>query len=87
MSGEDNDPQTSQWHLDKRIPVALIAAIALQFSASVYWIATLEQRSLNNAMRIEKLETQMDPVRLVLQRIDQRLENIERTLRKQEDRP
>jgi len=84
MSDEETDPQTSEWHLDKRIPVALIAAIALQFSASVYWIATLEQRSLTNAERIEKLEEKMDPVRLTLQRIAQQLENIERALRRRE---
>ena len=85
MSGEENDPQTSEWHLDKRIPVALIGAIALQFVGVVYWMATLEGRAVTNTERIEKLEEKMDPVRLVLQRIDQRLEGIERTLQQQED--
>lgn len=85
MSSREYDPQTSEWHFDKRIPVALILAIALQFVGAVYWMATLEVRAVNNTERIQKLEEQLDPVRLVLQRIDQRLESIERTLQKQED--
>lgn len=84
---EDRDPQTSQWHLDKRIPVALIVVLAIQFGGSVYWITTLEQRSLTNEARIVKLEKQMDPVRLLLERIDQRLGSIERTLRRNGGRP
>lgn len=78
---DQNDPQTSEWHLDKRIPVALIAALALQFGGSIYWITTLEQRTIVNEARITKLEEQMDPVRLLLERIDQRLGSIERALR------
>jgi hypothetical protein len=85
MSEHDKDPQTSEWHLDKRIPVALIAAITLQFAGSVYWIATLESRAISNTERIAKLEEQMDPVRLSLQRIAQQLESIERALRRRED--
>ena len=85
MSDHDRDPQTAEWHLDKRIPVALIVALAVQFGGSVYWITRLESRALTNSERIERLEERMDPVRLSLQRIAQQLENIERALRRRED--
>ena len=75
------DPATSKWHIDKRVPLALIVVLTLQFGGAVYWATTIEQRTLVNQKRIAKLETQMDPVRLLLERIDTRLGNIEESLR------
>ncbi|WP_372570353.1 hypothetical protein [Ruegeria jejuensis] len=33
-----------KWHLDKRVPVALIFALAAQFAMGAYWVATTEAR-------------------------------------------
>jgi len=82
MTRQDNDPATSEWHLDKRIPVALILVLAIQFGGSVYWITTLENRTLTNSDRIKTLESQMDPARLYLERIDQRLQGLDSRLEK-----
>ena len=32
------------WHLDKRVPIALIFAIAMQTGAAILWIAKTESR-------------------------------------------
>lgn len=35
---------THQWHLDRRVPIAVIAALAAQTSAVLWWAATLSSR-------------------------------------------
>ena len=39
-----NDPASTSWHLDKRIPVAMIFAILGQAGALIFWGATISQR-------------------------------------------
>ena len=34
----------SEWHLDKRVPIALIATIVMQTMAAVWWAATMQSR-------------------------------------------
>ena len=82
---EQDDPAGRGWHLDKRIPVALILALIFQFAGGVYWVTSLESRTLNNRERIARLEEQMDPVRLTLERIDQRLQWIVRRLDREQN--
>lgn len=41
MAGEGND---RQWHLDKRVPIALIFAIFMQSAAAVWWAAGINER-------------------------------------------
>ena len=36
--------QTEQWHLDKRVPIALIFAIALQTGGALWWAASIQTR-------------------------------------------
>lgn len=38
------DPQTREWHLDRRIPVAMLGAFLLQGSALVWWAAKMDSR-------------------------------------------
>jgi hypothetical protein len=38
------DPDTAAWHLDKRIPVALIAATFIQFGGLVWFVASMNAR-------------------------------------------
>lgn len=38
------DPQTSHWHLDKRVPLALIVTIAIQTAAALWWAASVTFR-------------------------------------------
>ena len=34
----------AQWHLDKRVPIALIFAITMQSGAAVWWAAGISER-------------------------------------------
>jgi hypothetical protein len=45
------DPATGSWHLDKRVPVALIFTIAIQTGAIIWWAAGINAR-------VEHLERQ-----------------------------
>lgn len=42
-----SDPATQSWHLDKRIPVAMIAAIFAQAVGLIVWGATINERVRN----------------------------------------
>jgi hypothetical protein len=68
-----------KWHLDKKVPVALIATLAVQTVAIVWWAASLSQRVdalEHNAMaavpRLEsviRLETKVDVINSTLQEL------------------
>jgi hypothetical protein len=68
-----------KWHLDKKVPVALIVTIAFQTTAIVWWAASVSQRVdalERNAMaaipRLEsviRLETKVDFVSATLQEL------------------
>ena len=47
------------WHLDKRIPIALILAIILQVGGAVYWASKMESRIAANTTRIETVDRDM----------------------------
>jgi uncharacterized coiled-coil protein SlyX len=46
----------NSWHLDKRIPIALILAVLAQTSAGVWWAATIEHRVQSAEIRMTRLE-------------------------------
>jgi hypothetical protein len=58
------------WHLDKRVPVALIVAIAVQTATAIWWASSTtirlseveaKQKAIENQdSRIVRLETKMD---------------------------
>ena len=85
---EIQDPALTGWHLDKRVPIALILAIGLQATATIFWAAKIDQRvSQLEADRMQmteqpgkiiRLETQMqglqDGMRDVCGKLDRLLE-------------
>lgn len=83
MTGSD-DPAGGQWHLDKRVPIAMIVTIALQTVGFGYWagrtqtaIDTLQDqvRILNTTTeRLARVETRVDNANETLARIETRLE-------------
>jgi hypothetical protein len=46
-----------QWHLDKRVPIALILAIAIQSGSAIWWASTIQARVGVNEANIAKLDT------------------------------
>ena len=46
------------WHLDKRVPIALIATMLIQFAGIVIYVSTINSRTVENERRISVLESQ-----------------------------
>lgn len=63
----------ARWHLDKRIPIAIILAIAVQSGAGIWWAASVDGR-------VTSLERQVQtsaPDRERLTRVEVRLEGVQ----------
>jgi hypothetical protein len=72
MTMNDRDPATHSWHLDKRIPVALILTFGItlagQTGAALWWAATTSGRltavenSVQNSVtsRLNRIEDKLD---------------------------
>lgn len=84
MTEETTPGERAGWHLDKRVPIALIAAISLQTLAGGFWLGTLatrvssvEQWQANNGRieaRLSVLENQSSTILRALERVEDRLE-------------
>lgn len=72
----------NHWHLDKRVPIAIIVALAVQSAAIIWWAATMEARV--NAIEAAMLAGADTSERLT--RIEVILERVERRLDQQEER-
>ena len=51
----ESDP--APWHLDKRIHVALIFALAMQSAGAVWWASNQSARLEQTELRVARLET------------------------------
>ena len=87
-------PQT-QWHLDKRVPVAIIVTIILNTGMGIWFAAKLDSRVTDNTAKIGALATKSDEVYRTLNtlavtmgRVDERLKSIKDTVdRISKDKP
>lgn len=80
----NRDPAAGGWHLDKRIPVALIVTLGLQTAGVFFWMGQLSVRidqlenqvlrAATNSDRLTRLEVQLEQMGMTLNRIDERLE-------------
>lgn len=77
----------SQWHLDKRVPIALVVTIMLQTAGIVWWAATLtaNQERLNEKVveqqaQINRFINERDDNRDRLTRLETQLTEIKMTL-------
>lgn len=83
-SSTNTDPTSGGWHLDKRIPVALIVTLALQTAGVFFWMGQLSVRidqlesqvlrAATNSDRLTRLEVQLEQASQTLGRIETRLE-------------
>ena len=74
MSDKDDDDRN--WHLDKRVPIALIVALLGNIVATSWWAATASEKLATLERRIEQSAPQADR----LTRVETKLENVQDTL-------
>jgi hypothetical protein len=82
----DDDPTSTRWHLDRRVPIALIVTLLLQAAIGLVWASKLDARvaSLESARavagdqpaRIVRVETQMEGVRDTLKEMNDKLDRL-----------
>lgn len=63
MNTEQKEPYQS-WHLDKRVPIALILTLIMQFAGVVLYVSRIEAQGADNERRISALESQKISERL-----------------------
>lgn len=86
MTPANDPPVPSGWHLDKKVPLALIVTIITQTALAVWFIAGLSQRvtqlevalsaSTDQPARIVRVETQMEGVRDTLKEMNDKLDRL-----------
>jgi hypothetical protein len=75
------------WHLDKRVPIALIAGMCIQFCSIVWWVSQMTQRvdnleAANSNItdvqtRLIRVEVQLTGLDVTMNRIDRRVEKLD----------
>lgn len=86
MTPASDPPSQSGWHLDKKVPLALIFAIVIQTGGAIWALAALSQRvtqveaalsaSMDQPARIVRVETQMEGVRDTLKEMNDKLDRL-----------
>ncbi len=71
------DQSREHWHLDKRVPVALIMALLMQTGLGVWWAATLDAENRHLTVRVDRLESSVSKNDELVRTIEQRLAKIE----------
>jgi len=79
-------PQPTQWHLDKKVPVALIVALAIHAFSSIWWAATINTRVTNIenmadkqpavAERVTRVEVEVKNNTKLLEKVDGKLDRV-----------
>jgi hypothetical protein len=67
MSGREDD---KHWHLDRKVPLALIFAILGQTAAGIWWASTISSRVDYAERRLEAMAPQADRVTRVEVKIE-----------------
>lgn len=60
MSDEETPRQPEQWHLDKRIPIALIVTILIGYSGGVLWVSNISHAVDSQAKEINRIEIEAE---------------------------
>jgi hypothetical protein len=79
MADENRD---QHWSLDKRVPLAMLLALAFQAASLAYWIAGVENRGISNERRIALVETAVQQMPERLTRVEVLLETIRDEIRR-----
>jgi hypothetical protein len=73
--GSDNSP-SKHWHLDKRVPIALILTLLLQTGAGAWWMASTTEKIFVLEKRLDAISPQADR----LTRVEVNIEDIKTSL-------
>jgi hypothetical protein len=44
------------WHLDRRVPIALVAGLLMQMAVGMWWVAKMDSRMERGEQRMVRLE-------------------------------
>jgi hypothetical protein len=77
------DPASMRWHIDRRVPVALIGTMLLQIVMGVYWLANIEFRVDTHAEDLVRIEAALSEGDRDSQGLDNRLTRLEEKLSSQ----
>jgi len=83
------DKPDKQWHLDKRVPVALIFALCVQGAGGIWWASTTNERLDQVERRLEgfsersegmrsEIQDQGETIAVLLSRVDDTNRNLDR---------
>lgn len=82
---ELNDPASGSWHLDKRVPVAMIITLIGHAAASIWFAAALAERVSNlerqvatmapQADRLTRVEVKIESIKEGIARIERLIQN------------
>lgn len=80
MSDIDELSYKEQWHLDKRVPLALIVTIIIQTAGLVWWASSLSERvnslersrdaTAPQADRLTRVEVKIESIQSGVERIE-----------------
>lgn len=78
--------EDGRWHLDKKVPIALIIAILVQTGTGVWWASSINSRvvslearnaaSSDQPGRIIRVETQIENMNTLMRRIEEKLDRV-----------
>jgi hypothetical protein len=80
MSEEEHDPASMPWHIDRRIPVALIGTMLLQIGLGVWWLSSIEFRVGDHEKQLGRIESELNDSDRDNQGLDNRLTRLEEKL-------
>lgn len=81
-----NNYDDARWHLDKRVPIALIITIAVQTAGIVWWASSLSERVNTLERRADASAPQGDRltrVEVKIENVQEGIARIERLIRKE----
>jgi hypothetical protein len=58
---------SENWHLDRRVPIALILSLVIQTSAIIWWASSINERVATNSQKVAILDTRTENMRGVAQ--------------------
>lgn len=71
----------ARWHLDKRVPIALLLAMLIQTGGAFWWAATISERINNLEKRADASAPQADRLTRVEVKLDGVMDSIGRVER------